>query len=693
MFSFKDIKDKAELWDSYYNFQRPINEQYLDSYRAFLRLSRDWASIFIYFICFLISLLLLLYVNLKLGQLGFALTSLVRIIPVLVLGILAFVFLATDYNTVKLAYNSFFQRVSMGTARWATKSHLQSKNLLDSADILTNPPPNPQKIPLVPFGIKNYISLDVKNLAQHTLVVGPSGCGKTSTVFNNTIRYFSRIGSVIALEISKSPAGEIFGRTALYFDETYRCDFMYPQHTDHFPIFGRCKGNSVNAGKVANYMIQAGNTKTKTDIWDRAAETMLKLLILHICEFIEEPQPADIFDFLALHPTKVIIPGQKEPINMLKDAMESSPNNDVQIEWAAMFSSVGDDSPKTYGSIVFTMMSYLAIFRDPKVQAVFRPPSDAEKAKGRRTINVESLRRMSCNSRDDGINRGKAVYVVAAEGEADRLRIPIDTVLTICKDILKQSGDKDEDAYVLFALDEAGNNPPQKLSQDFGVGRGRKLPLMLGLQGLSQLIANYGRDIAQTIFENTGTYIIFPGAKDFTAEWVCKMLGKTTTLLRSASDSVNDIYDSEKLTEHGRDLMMPDELRQMRWFTQLIVLINDAMPIRARVNPDSKTLDSRVCEPLDFTVTDAYEPAPVRRNIQPVANTETMRGNLDAENGIDQMPEDQNLVSTELSNPEDSEADQVNEIVEDHETDDELYEVDDIRSSNDYDGNAPQIME
>ena len=623
-------EERAQVWDAYYNFSRPINEQYLNSYKALLRLSRDWSTTFFYFCAMCGSIYLQFYIWLKLGDAGLGASELLRWIPSLVLSVIAILLFIIDTNTIFLAYNSIFQRDAMGTSKWATKKHLQDKDLLEKTEDILVPKEKPNKIPLVPFGRNHYVSIPINFFAQHGIVVGPSGCGKTSTVFINLARYFSRCGSMIALDISKDRTGEFYGRSAHYYDDASRIDFMYPEQTDHFDLFAGCKGNSVNAGKIAHYIIKGASEKGKSDIWETASEIMLKCLILHLCEIKPEPQPADIFDFLAANPTDGIHPATKKPFNKLKFALENSPNDDVQVEWKSIFSAVGDSSPKTYGSVVFTMTASLGIFRDPNVQKVFTPPTESELRNGRRTVDIAGLRRMTAHSRDDGIKRGKAVYVVVSEGESKRLQTVIGAVFAVAKDILKKSGGDDDDAYVLFALDEAKNANLQNLSEDFGVGRGRKMIFFLGLQGISQLTSLYGRDVAQEILENTGTYIIFPGAKDNTAEWACKMLGKTTTLLRSASDAVNDNYDSEKLTEHQRDLMMPTELTKMKWYTQLVVLINDAAPIRARVNPDAKTLDTRICRPRDFSsggTNVPYEPLPVRR--APIENAESAQDETD----------------------------------------------------------------
>lgn len=598
------IEEKSQVWDAYYNFPRPINEQHLSSYKAFLRLSKDYSMIAAYLIATLGSLLCLFYLWLKLGEIGVPFSSFGRWIPFVIAGAIVIGAFFIDRTSVFVAYYSMFQRDAMGSAKWATETRLRDKNLISRNDETVVP----DRIPLVPFGTKHNVSMPVGVFAQHGIVIGPSGCAKTTGFFMSIARHFSRIGGMIALDIAKDVAGEFYAYTAHYFDDAYRFDLMNPAYTDCFDVFGFCKNSAVNSGKVAKYIIGSGSGKGG-EIWDLAAEGMLKCLLLHLSSTKDEGSPSDIFDFLATHPTDDV-DDEGEPVNRLKEVMEASEIEDVRIEWKSIFSAVGDSSPKTYGSILFTMTTKLQIFRDPNVRRALTPPTKDEIAAGRRIIDFERLRRMT-ERRGDGHKRGTAVYIVVAEGEADRLGTVVSTFLAVAKDILKKSGNKPEDAYVLFSLDEAANGAKiPNLSEDFGVGRGRKMINLLGLQGISQLAKVYGAEVAKTIFENTGLYVIYPGAKDYTAEWTAKMLGKTTTLLRSASDALNDNYDSQKLTEHQRDLMSPDEIRQMKWYTQNILLINDAPPIRARINDDGKRVDPRRCKPRQYTFPDPIEPQP-----------------------------------------------------------------------------------
>lgn len=643
----KSIEEKAVKWDAKYNFPRPINEQYLSSYKAFLRYSRDIGHILGYFVAMLLSFILILFIWLKLSNVASS-SSPYLYVPCLIGVFLAVAAFLIDRSSVMLAYSGLFQRDSKGSAKWATERHLKDKNLLSKQTEKVVP----KKIPIVPFGLDSTITIPTNFFAQHGIVMGPSGCGKTSTVFMNLARSFSKAGSLIALDISKDKAGEFYAYTAHYYDDAYRVDLMNSEFTDWFYLFEGCQGDSVQSGKVAAYIIgrDANKAEGGGDIWESAAELMLKCLILHICELSSDfpfPNPSDIFDFLAANPTDSVGDDGK-PLNKLKEAMESSPNPNVQVEWTSIFSAVGDSSPRTYGSIVFTLMTKMGIFRDPKVQAILRPPTEEEIRAGRRKIEVSSLRQMASTNplHTDGEKRGKAIYVVVAEGEASRLKTFIATFFGVAKDILKKSGEKPEDAYVLFALDEAGNVPLSGLSEDFGVGRGRKMIFFLGFQGISQLSKQYGNETARTIFENTGTYIIFPGAKDGTAEWVEKMLGKTTMLSRSASDAANNNYDSEKLSEEQRPLMFADEVRRMPKYTRCIVLFDDVDPILARVNDDAKTLDSRKCYPHQITFAPKKKGGIVRMPLkvqQPKPNS--------SPTGLVQMPESV-IVADSLDNDE-----------------------------------------
>jgi hypothetical protein len=134
-------------------------------------------------------------------------------------------------------------------------------------------------------------------------------------------------------------------------------------------------------------------------------------------------------------------------------------------------------------------------------------------------------------------------------------------------------------------LDEAANVPLVGLKEIAGVGRGRKIGLILGYQNLAQVPDQYGTDSANAILGSIGTMIFLPGLDDVTTQFASRRIGQTTVWSHTTVDGKGTSLDNERQTETGRALMDPAELRQMVKHQQCIVIIDSQPPIKASYPP------------------------------------------------------------------------------------------------------------
>src|SRR5262249_55004056 len=86
----------------------------------------------------------------------------------------------------------------------------------------------------------------------------------------------------------------------------------------------------------------------------------------------------------------------------------------------------------------------------------------------------------------------------------------------------------------------------------------------------------HGRDGAQAILGSIGTMVFLPGLDAETAQYAAKRIGRTTVLQHSVVDATGDVYDQDRLSETGRDLLDAAELRQMAEHTQAVAIIGSA---------------------------------------------------------------------------------------------------------------------
>ena len=171
---------------------------------------------------------------------------------------------------------------------------------------------------------------------------------------------------------------------------------------------------------------------------------------------------------------------------------------------------------------------------------------------------------------------GTGVYVIIPEGDATRYRIVLSILFGLAASVTRKTSNDENGAPVLLALDEAGNIPLHNLSEALGVGRGRRCGIVLGYQNIGQLYKQHGRDGAQAILGSIGTMVFLPGLDAETAQYAAKRIGRTTVLQHSVVDATGDVYDQDRLSETGRDLLDAAELRQMPEHTQAVAIIGSA---------------------------------------------------------------------------------------------------------------------
>jgi type IV secretory pathway TraG/TraD family ATPase VirD4 len=147
-----------------------------------------------------------------------------------------------------------------------------------------------------------------------------------------------------------------------------------------------------------------------------------------------------------------------------------------------------------------------------------------------------------------------------------------------------------------MALDEAGNIPIHNLSEQLGVGRGRRSAMVLGYQNVGQVYKQHGRDGAQAILGSVGTMVFLPGLDSETAQYAVKRIGRTTVLQHTSVDAPGSQYDNERDSETGRDLLDAAELRQMVEHSQAVAITGSAPPIIFGFPPYRK--GGRVAQPL-----------------------------------------------------------------------------------------------
>ncbi|MGH8432428.1 MAG: type IV secretory system conjugative DNA transfer family protein, partial [Solimonas sp.] len=426
---------------------------------------------------------------------------------------------------------------------------------------------------------KYDLALPFEKALTHLAIFGPPGSGKSSSFIMSMAKDWARGGSAIFLD----PKGELFRYTARHFRRVYRLDLAEPWLSDRWNFVPACKGDAELAHEIASIVVGFDHNKhyTGDPFWPQAETALMTALLLHLPQIVEHPTPAMIAEFIAAR-----------GFDQLNHEMANSPDPEARVQWGIFKKA---DREKTQGGVFVGLGTKLAPLRAPHAMAVMQPVNHEERERGVRAIDLSQLR-----------EPGTGIYVVVPEGDATRYRIVLSILFGLASSVVRKTSNDERAAPVLLALDEAGNIPLHNLSEALGVGRGRRCGIVLGYPNIGQLYKQHGRDGAQAILGSIGTMVFLPGLDAETAQYAARRIGRTTVLQHTSVDAIGDLYDNERQSETGRDLLDAAELRQMAEHTQAVAIIGAAPPVKfgfpscAKDGPTARPLPREIALPCSL---------------------------------------------------------------------------------------------
>src|SRR6266850_8462925 len=541
---------RIEEFDATRGIPRPADMQSLPAYQAFLRVMSAGVMMFLLTGCGGLSAYLLW---LSAGYLEVSTqTKLYFLIAMLACVLVA----CMEALQEVLPYYRIQQRLTFGTGRWADEVYLKTAGFaLKLGDMVGGLPRGSLRIGEMKRGYS--LVLNETEWFRHIAIFGPPGSGKSTTFLMSMLRDISRGGSAIVLD----PKGELFEQTAGSFRQVYRLDLLNPSRSDRWNFVPQCKDDHEFASQMAATMIGLEGTKHSfaDPFWQESELLLLTAVLLHLSDVVDKPTPPMVYEYLGMRDMKSI-----------DTEMSNTMNQAVRLAWGAFQKA----PPQTQGSVITGLMNKLAPFEIKNAQAVCAPISEGDRLAGVRQIEFSKLR-----------TTGTAIYVVVAEGDATRYKNVLSTFFGQAVNQLRIDRREHDVAPVTFCLDEAANVPLVGLKEIAGVGRGRKIGLILGYQNLPQVKDQYNHDGANAILGSIGTMIFLPGLDDATTQFASRRIGQTTVWSHTTIDARGRKMDSERQSETGRALMDPTELRQMVKHTQCVVVIDSAPPIKASFPP------------------------------------------------------------------------------------------------------------
>lgn len=556
------FRTTLEKLDADFFIPRPADEPELDSFQAARRFFQDVSSCGTMVASSAIA-----------GFLFFRSGSMLALdlkwMVFILLGALLVAFVGV-VESINLAYPyySLNQRLTHGSARWATIAELKAKSLAHRAG--TPLPRGAVRVGRLSSALsaRPYdLILPLERLLTHTGIFGPSGSGKSATFYMNILRDWSEYGSALVMDVK----GELYAHTARYYDHVYRLDLQNSACSDLWNPLPLCLGNGELAYAIASILVsyEADIMKSNenTHYWLSGETALMKALCLHLPTIAAHPTLPMIKEYLS-----------RNDLKKLGEDLKASADEEAQIEWGNI-SKV--DPEKTLGGVITGLNNKISPLRSPNVISILKTATMAELARGVREINLADLR-----------TPRTAIYIVLSEDQAVDYHVVLELIFGLAAIEMRDST-RQNATPVLMALDEAGNVNPPKLQDKLKIGRFRNTPYLLGFQDVAQLKAKF-KDGWRAVLAGINNQIFLPGVSHETGVHASSLLGPTTVLSRTEIDAEGAANDAERVSESRRDFRQPPELRRLVKYRQGIAIIDTADPVLFRFLPRADNGDVTV---------------------------------------------------------------------------------------------------
>jgi type IV secretion system protein VirD4 len=404
---------------------------------------------------------------------------------------------------------------------------------------------------------------------RHGIVVGPSGAGKSFSFFlPNAVK---AVGTSC---VFTDPKSELWRYTSgLHRSESYAPG--EPERSLGFNWIPLCR-DARYAEIIARALVESGNVRYTEQAWLDMESAFLAALFAHTST-LSIPTPLTAYRLFT-----------RQKQDTLLRQFERSRSSVAQ-EQSVIFRQA---SERMRGAIVPVVAAKLQFLRDPQVarftSATLLPPDFSR-------------------LRDTPI----AVYWRLREQDMSRLR-PLSAVFftVLIEQLARGEGSVDS-----YPGGVAGNVPVTLFLDEFGsigtipdfdttlaVARGRNLSFWLGVQGLSQLTARYGKEAGQTILGNCHTKLALSGLDGETAEYFSKTAGQGTIEIwrRSANRKPLSWWPSSlsrTASEQGRAVLTPDEVRRLGE-EEILAIVGNRQPMLLHRERFTQTPCTALVRPL-----------------------------------------------------------------------------------------------
>jgi type IV secretion system protein VirD4 len=473
-------------------------------------------------------------------------------------------------------------------------------------------------------GVPIFFSKDLKYMwvdreTPHYVYLGSTGSGKSVTA---VIPFCSFVATskVKRSVFITDPKGEIYNTTSKMFKdngyEVLTIDFRHPELSNKFNIlepiikeyenyikYEKLSNKEKNKKKKLEYnnlsmtalaetnrlitslssMIMSEKVQAKDPFWNNSAKNLLEGLIGF---FLEEYKLGNIKRTQITMTSIRKFQNSSMEENNLKTFKKYIEQKEYGCKSKDSLTSILSASDNTFKSITAVFGEKMAIFDD---------------------INVANV--TSSNDFDFDIlgKKPTALYVIVPDEDKTYYTLVTIIVGLLYRELVKLANSKDNKkvpVQIDWILDEFANCPPlADIEAIVSVARSRGMRFHFFIQSFSQLDNIYGKEVSQIILDNCGLVYLKTNTQE-TAEAISKRLGKKTIEANSISQSISlrDFNGNKSTSLIARDLMTPDEVKQLHYKTIIFPIIG--YPI--------------IRDTIIYNKFSSYSSGEIKRNINPL---------------------------------------------------------------------------
>lgn len=413
-----------------------------------------------------------------------------------------------------------------GDARWAYRGEIQKAGLLDNDGIL-----------LGKVGSRYLRNAE----AGHVLVTAPTRSGKgVGVVIPNLLSW---PGSVVVLDIKHENhdiTSGFRGKHQRVFKWSPADDDSCSHRFNPLSTVRQDLAHRISdIQRLATILLPQ---PTHADpMWQNEARDLFLGMALYV---LDDPnQPATIGQIYRILKTE----------HDITDVVQFVLDNDtIDLDSSARMSlgSFLNKAPKERSGVRSNLTAALNLWANPVIDA----------ATSHSDFDLTELRR-----------RPTSIYVGVKQNQLDTLAPLLALFFQQCVDVLgRDLPSADEPHKVLLLIDEfaaLGRLPVIETAMAFLAGYNVRLVNII--QGLSQLDRHYGAG-RDSILQNSSIQVYFAPNDDATTNYVSKRLGTKTIRTASRSDPGGFGWATKTSGYASRDLMLPEEVRQLKSTQQII---------------------------------------------------------------------------------------------------------------------------